>query len=77
VNGPSLGFFAIVLGFVIVMVIIKTFGNVAREKAKIKNDNRNDMYIDYDLRLKKLEDRIANIETIVLEHERDRKFSSL
>jgi hypothetical protein len=77
VNGPSLGFFAIVFGFVILMVIIKTIGNVAREKAKAKNENKDDMYINYDLRLKKLEDRMANLETIVLEHERDRKFSSL
>jgi len=59
------------------MAIVKTIGNVAREKAKAKNDNKDDMYINYDLRLKKLEDRMANLETIVLEHERDRKFSSL
>lgn len=79
-GGPPLGFFAIVFGFVIVMVIIKTIGNVFKEKARAQAYNKkekDDEYIDYDLRLKKLEDRIANLETIVLEQERDRKFSAL
>lgn len=75
--GPPLGFFALIFGFVVVMVIIKTIGNVARERAKRQTNNRDDMYVDYDRRLKRLEDRLANLETIVLEHERDKKFSSL
>lgn len=76
--GPPVGFFAIVFGFVIVMVIIKTVGNVFKEKARTQASNKKDNeYIDYDLRLKKLEDRIANLETIVLEQEQHRKFSSL
>jgi hypothetical protein len=77
VYGPPLGFFALIFGFVVVMVIIKTIGNVARERAKRQTNNRDDMYVDYDRRLKRLEDRLANLETIVLEHERDKKFSSL
>ncbi|MGD9158666.1 MAG: hypothetical protein PVG39_09685 [Desulfobacteraceae bacterium] len=77
-GGPPLGFFAIVFGFVIVMVIIKTIGNVLKEKAKAQTYNKkDDEYIDYDLRLKKLEERIANLETIVLEQERYNKFSAL
>ncbi len=75
--GPPLGFFALVFSFVIVVAIIKTVGSIAREKTKRQTNNRDDMYVDYDLRLKKLEERMANLETIVLEHERDKKFSSL
>jgi hypothetical protein len=77
VYGPPLGFFALVFSFVIVVAIIKTVGSIAREKTKRQTNNRDDMYVDYDLRLKKLEERMANLETIVLEHERDKKFSSL
>ena len=75
--GPPISFFAIVFSFVIVIVVIKTIGNILKEKVKVQPDNREDMYIDYDLRLKKLEERIANLETIVLEQERYKKFSSL
>ena len=75
--GPSISFFALVFGFVIVMVVIKTIGNILKEKVKAQPENKDDMYVDYDLRLKKLEERIANLETIVLEQERYKKFSSL
>ena len=77
--GPgSLSFFVIVFGFVIVMVLIKTIGNVYKEKARAQSTSKkDDEYIDYDLRLKKLEERIANLETIVLEQERYNKFSAL
>ena len=77
--GPgSLSFFVIVFGFVIVMVLIKTIGNVYKEKARTQSaSKKDDEYIDYDLRLKKLEDRITNLETIVLEQEREKKFSAL
>ncbi|GEM_PF-3167117 len=75
--GPPLGFFALIFGFVIVVAIIKTIGSVAREKVRTQNNNKDEIYFDYDLRLKRLEERMANLETIVLEHERDKKFSSL
>ena len=76
--GPPLGFFTLVFGFVIVMVVIKTIGNVYKEKARAQAaGKKDDEFIDYDLQLKKLEDRIANLETIVLEQERERKFSAL
>jgi len=77
VYGPPLGFFALIFGFVIVVAIIKTIGSVAREKVRTQNNNKDEIYFDYDLRLKRLEERMANLETIVLEHERDKKFSSL
>ena len=75
--GPPLGFFALIFGFVVVMVIIKTIGNVYKEKARTQSNKKDDEYIDYDLRLKRLEERIANLETIVLERERYNKFSNL
>ena len=76
--GPgSISFFVLVFGFVIVMVVIKTIGSILREKVRTQPNKKDDMSIDYDLRLQKLEERIANLETIVLEQERDRKFSSL
>jgi len=77
VYGPPLGFFALIFGFVIVMVVIKTIGGVVKEKARAQASQKDDEYIDYDLRLRKLEERIANLETIVLEQEKYRKFSSL
>ena len=75
--GPSISFFALVFGFVIAMVVIKTIGSILREKVRTQTNNKDDIYIDYDLRLQKLEERIANLETIVLEQEREKKFSSL
>jgi len=77
VYGPPLGFFTLIFGFVIVIVIIKTVSRIHIEKSRAQSIIKNDMFNDYDLRLKKLEERIANIETIVLEQERYRKFSSL
>lgn len=74
----SISFFILIFGFVIVMVLIKTIGGIFREKARAQPDiKKDDMFIDYDFRLKKLEERIANLETIVLEQERYKKFSSL
>lgn len=76
--GPgSISFFVLVFGFVIVMVVIKTIGSILREKVRTQPNKKDDMSIDYDLRLQKLEERIANLETIVLEQERYKKFSSL
>ncbi len=76
--GPGLSFFFLIFGFVIVMAVIKTVGNVSKEKVRAQATRKDDDFvIDHDLRLKKLEERIANIETIVLEQERERKFSSL
>ena len=76
--GPgSLSFFVLVFGFVIVMVAIKTIGNIYKEKARAQPGAKDDLSAEYDLRLKKLEERIANLETIVLEQERYNKFSSL
>lgn len=68
--GPPISFFIVLFGFIIIMKVIKS-------KDRAQANRTADGFNDYDLRLKKLEERIANIETIVLEQERDRKFSSL
>ncbi len=68
----------VIFGFVIILVLIDHTSKVVRERIKAKADtSRDDSFIDYDLRLEKLEDRIANLETIVLEQERYKKFSNL
>ena len=68
----------VIFGFVIILVLIDHTSKVVRERIKAKADtSRDDSFIDYDLRLEKLEDRIANLETIVLEQERYKEFSNL
>ncbi len=66
-----------IFGFVIIIVLIDHASKILRERIKTKADTRDDNFIDYDLRLEKLEERIANLETIVLEQERYKKFSNL
>ena len=67
----------VIFTFVIILVLIGHVSKIQREKIRANAEKKDDNYIDYDLRLKKLEDRIANLETIVLEQERYKKFSSL
>lgn len=68
---------AVIFSFVIVLVVINRIGEILKEKVKARSITKDGDFIDYDLRLEKLEERIANLETIVLEQERYRKFSSL
>lgn len=70
---------SVIFSFVIIIVLIGSFSKILRERirAKAEAGKKDDNYIDYDLRLQKLEERIANLETIVLEQEKYRKFSSL
>lgn len=71
-------FFESIFGFVIAIIIICIAGDIIKRWMKSKERNIPDEMLNgYDARLKKLEDRMANLETIVLEHERDKKFSSL
>lgn len=67
----------IVFFFIAVITGMGIFAGIYKEKIKTKTNDRDDEYLEYDLRLKKLEERIANLETIVLEKERDKRFSSL
>ena len=68
---------AVIFSFVIVLVVINRIGEILKEKVKTRSTIKDDDFSDYDHRLEKLEERIANLETIVLEQERYRKFSSL
>ena len=69
---------AIVFTFVTIVVAMGILSGMYKEKMRSRQTNdRDDKYLDYDLRLNKLEQRIANLETLVLEKERDKKFSSL
>ena len=69
---------AIVFTFITIIVIAGILSGMYKEKMRSRQTNdRDDKYLDYDLRLDKLEQRIANLETLVLEKERDKKFSSL
>lgn len=71
-------FFEGVFFFVIVIVAMGITADIIKRWMKSKERNIPDeMLNSYDARMKKLEERMANLETIVLEHERDRKFSSL
>ena len=71
-------FFNSIFGFVIVIVALGITGDIIKKWMKSRERNIPDeMLNSYDARMKKLEDRMANLETIVLEHERDKKFSSL
>ena len=69
---------AIVFTFITIIVVTGILSGIYKEKMRSRQTNgRDDKYLDYDLRLDKLEQRIANLETLVLEKERDKKFSSL
>jgi len=71
-------FFNSIFGFVIVIVALGITGDIIKRWMKSKERNVPDELLSiYDERMKKLEERMSNLETIVLEHERDRKFSSL
>ncbi len=67
----------IVFFFIAVITGMGMLAGIYKEKIRARANDSNDNYLDYDLRLVKLEKRIANLETLVLEKERDRKFSSL
>jgi uncharacterized membrane protein len=68
---------AVIFSFVIVLVVINRIGEIFKEKVRTQSNIKDDDFNDYDLRLEKLEERIANLETLVLEQERYRKFSNL
>lgn len=67
----------IVFFFIAVITGMGIFAGIYKEKMRTRTNDVDDKYLDYDLRLEKLEQRIANLETIVLEKERDKRFSAL
>ncbi len=71
-------FFGSIFGFIIIIVVLGITGDIIKRWMKSKERNIPDEMLNgYDARLKRLEERMSNLETIVLEHERDKKFSSL
>ena len=62
---------------VVIIVAIGMFGQVATAKYKQKSKNPPDFYNNIDHRLSRLEDRMANIETIVLEKERYKEYDKI
>lgn len=69
---------AIVFTFITIVVAMGILSGMYKEKMRSRQTNdRDDKYLDYDRRLDKLEQRIANLETLVLEKKREEKFSSL
>ncbi len=76
--GPF-AFLGPVFTFVIIIVALGIFGGIVKERIKAKeNNNVPDEFLEeFDRRLERLETRIANIETIVLEKEKYKKFSDL
>lgn len=75
--GP-LSFFGPLFAFIIIIVLIKTIASIVKTRIQANERNMPDEFLEeFDRRLERLEDRIANIETIVLEKERHKKFSNL
>ncbi len=67
----------IVVGVVIVVVVAAVRSIILRSKSNANTKQSEEILRDMALRMEKIEDRMANIETIVLEKERFRKFSNL
>jgi hypothetical protein len=77
VSGPLM-FLGPVFTFVIIIVALNVFGSISKARIKAKEKSVPGEFLEeFDRRLERLEDRIANIETIVLEKERYKKFSNL
>ena len=76
--GPF-AFLGPVFTFVIIIVALGIFGGIAKERVRAKEKNKvPDEFLDeFDRRLERLEARMSNIETIVLEKEKYKKFSDL
>ncbi len=61
----------------VIIVTITTFGTLYRAKIKADSKKSNGDFEALLQRIDRMEDRIANLETIVLEKEQTKKFSDL
>jgi hypothetical protein len=61
----------------VIIVAITTFGTIYRAKMKANAHPSNDASESLLKRIDRLEERMANLETIVLEKEKARQFSDL
>jgi hypothetical protein len=62
---------------VVLIVAIGTFGGLYRARLKANAKIADEEFVDLSQRVSRLEDRIANLETIVLEKEKSKQFSDL
>ena len=62
---------------VVIIVAIGTIGQIATAKFKNRSEKPPDFVNNIDHRLSRLEDRMANIETIVLEKERIKSYERI
>jgi hypothetical protein len=61
----------------VIMVAIVSMAMVFRTRVKLNAEKPDDAFTELVQRVEKLEKRMANLETIVLEKERDKEFSRL
>ena len=62
---------------VVIIVAIGTISEVYRSKLKAEASKSQEVFDNIAQRVARLEDRMANLETIVLEKEKAKKFSGL
>ena len=62
---------------VVLIVAIGTFGGLYRARLKANSQKTDKDFEDLSQRVSHLEDRIANLETLILEKEKSKQFSDL
>jgi hypothetical protein len=62
---------------VVLIVAIGTLGGLYRTRLKANSQKADKDFKDLSRRVSRLEDRIANLETLVLEKEKSKQFSDL
>ena len=62
---------------VVIIVAIGTFSEVYRTRLKAISKKSEELLADFSQRITRLESRMANLETIVLDKERTKPFSDL
>ena len=62
---------------VVLIVAIATFGGLYRARLKVNSQKTDKDFEDLSRRVSRLEDRIANLETLILEKEKSKQFSDL
>ena len=62
---------------IVIIVAIAAFSGIYRARFKSESKKTDEDFENLSQRISRLEDRIANLETIVLEKERTRQFSDL
>ena len=77
-NSMEVEIVAIVFTFTTIIVLAAIIGDIFKKRIKAKERSMPDEFFEeFDRRLQRVEDRLANIETIVLEKEKHKKFAVL